>query len=150
MIRINIYKEGVKLPDKISEAYVKKIVKRTAIECSKDKISAALIFCSNDYIKEINKKFRKKNYPTDVLSFPETDDAFPFEKKSYNNLGEIYISADKIIEQAEQFGVTIREEMTRLIVHGFLHLTGYDHEKSKAEERKMFKKEEEILNTLNG
>ena len=150
MIKVNIFKEGAKLPDKISETYIGKIVKKTASECSKDKISVALIFCSNDYIKDINKKFRKKNYPTDVLSFPETDEPFPFEKKSYQNIGEIYISVDKAIEQAEEFGVKIRDELTRLVIHGFLHLIGYDHEKSKAEEKKMFKKEEEILNTLNG
>jgi probable rRNA maturation factor len=150
MIKVNLFKEGVEIPEKISETYFKKIVKKTAVECGIDKISVTLVFCGNNYIKDINRRFRKKNYPTDVLSFPDTGESFPLEKKMYQNSGEIYISVDKAIEQADEFGIKVRDELKRLIIHGFLHLIGYDHEKSKTEEKKMFKKEEEILNTFNG
>ncbi len=88
-----------------------------------------LIICDNSTIKEINAKYRSKNTPTDVLSFPiEGDfDTFP--------LGSIVISSDMILQKAEQLGHTTQEESTLLFIHGLLHLLGYDHEVDSGEMR---------------
>jgi probable rRNA maturation factor len=150
MIRVNIFKEKIVFPEKISGIFIKNIVKTASMECGIENISINIIFCNNEFIKDINREFRKKDYPTDVLSFPDSGESFPFEKKADDFSGEIYISSEKTIQQAEDFGVKFRDELKRLIIHGFLHLIGYDHEISEAEEKKMFKKEEKIFKILNG
>jgi probable rRNA maturation factor len=85
-------------------------------------------------IKELNKRYRKKNRPTDVLSFQD--------KESW---GEIIICPSEIKKNAEKFNSNFKKELSRVLIHGVLHLLGYDHEKAKEEER-MRKKEEYYLN----
>lgn len=99
----------------------------------------SLLFTDNGRIRGLNKEFRGKDKPTDVLSFPMEDDIV---------LGDIAISVDKTKEQAEEFGVTFDEELARLIVHGLLHLLGYDHVKGGAQARNMKAKEEELMEAL--
>lgn len=84
-----------------------------------------LIFCGDKKIKKLNKIYRKKNKPTDVLSFPFEDEDL---------LGEIYISLDTAEKQCKSFETSLREEILRLFVHGLLHLLGYDHKKKKDKE----------------
>lgn len=77
-----------------------------------------VIMCSDYYIRKLNKKFRKINRVTDVLSFPFNDADF---------LGEIYISLQRAKVQAAHFGFLYDDEIERLLVHGLFHLLGYDH-----------------------
>ena len=85
-----------------------------------------IVFVNDKQIASLNKKFRKISKPTDVLSFNLED------KPSRDSIfGEIYISTDTAVRNAEKFGITFRNEMLRLCCHGFLHLLGYDHEKPK-------------------
>jgi len=86
----------------------------------------SLAFISKEEIKKINKKYRKKNKPTDVLSF--------------EGLDEILICPEVVREKGE--------DIKRVFIHGILHLLGYDHEKSDAEAEKMEKLEEKYLNAL--
>lgn len=67
----------------------------------------------------MNRRFRERHAPTDVL-------AFDFEEEDF--LGEVYISLDRAREQAKEYGVDEKEELRRLVVHGLLHLLGYNHE----------------------
>ncbi len=95
-------------------------------------------------IKELNKKYRQKNKVTDVLSFP-------LESKSSKNrkiwpLGDIFICLSFAKIEAKSENVDIEAKLARLTVRGFLHLLGYDHEKSEAEEKKMFQLENKVLN----
>ncbi|TFG35659.1 MAG: rRNA maturation RNase YbeY [Parcubacteria group bacterium] len=85
-------------------------------------------------IKELNKRYRKKNRPTDVLSFQDKE-----------NWGEIVICPIEVKKNAKKFNSNFKKELSRVLIHGVLHLLGYDHEKDK-EEEKMRKKEEYYLN----
>ena len=87
--------------------------------------SVSVAFVSDRRMKELNKFFRGKDSTTDVLSFPHEPDEFDPDTA---NLGDIVISAEQAARQAEENGLTIENEIRQLILHGLLHLCGYDHE----------------------
>lgn len=105
-------------------------------------------------IRTINKDFRNKDVPTDVLSFPMqtlTPGQFAPDKSEVNRdtgclpLGDIVLSADRISAQAEEFGQDVNREMAYLAIHSVLHLLGYDHMDEGAEKRRMRAREKAIL-----
>ncbi len=104
-------------------------------------------------MKTLNRSFRGKDKPTDVLSFP-FHEAEELKRLSGPEpgapfiLGEIVICPEVAADNAALYGATLQEEMSRLLVHGFLHLLGYDHEKSESEARRMRRKERQLLNAL--
>ena len=100
----------------------------------------SLILVDLDEITRINREYRNKDYATDVISFEDEED------EEY--LGDIFISIDKAIEQAKEYGHSIEREFAFLLVHGVLHLHGYDHIEYE-EEQEMFKLQKEILERLN-
>ncbi len=91
-----------------------------------DKRTTTIVFVSDGAIKKLNRQFRRKNYATDVLSFPTQHERFEEEMKT--NLGEVVISLDRAAAQAKESGLTFTNEVEQLILHGLLHLCGYDHE----------------------
>jgi probable rRNA maturation factor len=95
----------------------------------------SLAFVDKEEIKKLNKKFRKKNKATDVLSFDLKESFNLSEDKNY--LGEIIICPEVVKENAKKFGTTAKKEMMKVFVHGILHLCGYDHEKNRVEEKIM-------------
>lgn len=101
--------------------------------------SCVLAFIDAVEMKKLNKQFRGKNYPTDVLSFA------PVEPGS---LGELVFCTDVLKRQAREHQLTYRDELTYMLIHGLLHLLGYDHERSQAEARKMFKIQDAIFEEL--
>ena len=92
---------------------------------------ATLVFVSDAAIKKLNRQFRGKNHVTDVLSFPTQAERFEFENQSF--LGEVVISLERAAAQAKENGLTFRNEVEQLILHGLLHLCGYDHETDDGE-----------------
>ncbi|MCG0274752.1 MAG: rRNA maturation RNase YbeY [Thermosediminibacteraceae bacterium] len=106
-------------------------------------VSVALV--DNDYIHELNKTYRGKDMPTDVLSFPMHDigskSDFESNEEVERLLGDIVISLEKAKEQARAYGHSFEREIAYLVVHGVLHLLGYDHETE--EERKVMREKEE-------
>lgn len=95
---------------------------------------------------ELNSAYRGINRTTDVLSF---EASIPFIDSGADNvLGDIVISIPKAESQSKDYGTTFYDEMYRLVIHGILHLSGYDHERSKYMAQKMRKKEKEIFNAL--
>ena len=90
-----------------------------------------IVFVSDPAIKKLNHQFRGKNYATDVLSFPAEHERF--EKQLNTNLGEVVISLDRAAVQAKENGLTFANEVEQLILHGLLHLSGYDHDTDKGE-----------------
>ena len=104
----------------------------------------SVIIVDNKRIHEINKEYREIDRPTDVISFALEDNE-EIEFDHYRVLGDIYISIDKVREQAKEYGHSEKRELAFLTIHGFLHLLGYDHMKPE-EEKIMFAKQEEILN----
>ena len=103
-----------------------------------------IIIVDNKRIREINRDYRNKDVETDVISFALEDDK-SFTLENYRVLGDIYISIDKVHEQAESYGHSFKRELSFLALHGLLHLLGYDH-MTKEDERVMFTKQEEVLN----
>lgn len=99
-------------------------------------------------MRELNRRHRGKDRPTDVLSFPiyESPKEIPRDRETL--LGDIVINLRAAAKQAPVFGNTLYDEVLRLLVHGFLHLLGYDHERSAYHERKMKTKERELLHAL--
>ena len=89
-------------------------------------LSATIVFVSDDAIKKLNRRFRGKSFATDVLSFP--NEAEPFEVQDGSHLGDVVISVQRAAAQAKANGLSVSSEIEQLILHGLLHLCGYDHE----------------------
>lgn len=120
-----------------------------------------LLFVNNDEIKEINNETRGIDAPTDVLSFPNIEfekegnfDSFDESQDCFEPdtgeliLGDIVLSVDKIISQANEYGHSILREYAFLICHSMLHLIGFDH--IEEDDRKVMEKyQEDIMNILN-
>ncbi len=108
------------------------------------KVSLTLLLSNNQNIKKLNKKFRKKNKPTDILSFP-------FEKNNKRNknlyLGDIAISYEFINFPIFISSLKFKEKLVKTFIHGFLHLLHYDHIKIK-DYKKMIKEELKIYNSV--
>ncbi|MFC1789701.1 rRNA maturation RNase YbeY, partial [Patescibacteria group bacterium] len=99
------------------------------------KMDISIAFVGRAEIKRLNKKYRKKDYFTDVLSYIYS-----------RNLGEVVICPQVVDKNAKIFNNSFKKELVRILTHGILHLFGYDHEKSKKEAEKMIKKEEKYIN----
>ena len=97
----------------------------------KDACDATIVFLADAAIKKLNRQFRRRDYATDVLSFPTQHERFEEEMKT--NLGEVVISLDRAAAQAKENGLTFANEVEQLILHGLLHLCGYDHETDNGE-----------------
>jgi probable rRNA maturation factor len=93
--------------------------------------TATIVFVNDAAIRKLNRQFRGQNYATDVLSFPTEAERFEIENQS--GLGEIVISAERAAIQAKENGLTFDNEVQQLILHGLLHLCGYDHETDSGE-----------------
>lgn len=107
-------------------------------------------FIDNEEIRELNHAYRGKDIATDVLSFPLGEDGeYDMNHLTGNlQLGDIVISAQRALEQAEMYGHSFEREIGFLTVHSMLHLLGYDHENGGLEARKMREKEETVLNQI--
>jgi probable rRNA maturation factor len=111
-------------------------------------ISINLIFCGARKIRSLNREYRNKDKKTDVLSFPLVD-SYRVKPDFYTpivDLGDIYICREVAQSQAKSYGLSLEEEVMRQLIHGTLHLLGYDHEVSPKEEKVMFSIEEQIFN----
>lgn len=114
----------------------------------KDK-EISLLFVDNEEIRDINKRYLNRNYPTNVLSFSLTDGQYG--NINPHVLGDIVISVEKAIEDAGEADIALNDEIDFLMIHGVLHLLDYNHENtSEAEILKMNKKERELFYMLKG
>lgn len=114
-------------------------------------LSFDVVFCDNEKIHEINRDYRQKDTPTDVISFAIFADSEPAERFVFDeeiNLGEIIISLEKTKQQAEENSHSFLDELYFLLAHGILHLAGYDHqtEETLAE---MWNMQKEMTGAIN-
>ena len=157
-----MYIEMVDETGQVSEEILKQtqeILEFAAQKTGKEKKEMAVTFVSNERSHELNLEYRDTDRPTDVISLeykPELDVSVDEEDlldhpelaemledfDAY--IGELFISVDKAREQAEEYGHSFEREMGFLVVHGFLHINGYDHY-TPEEEAEMFGLQEEIL-----
>ena len=108
-------------------------------------ISISLV--DNEFIHKMNREYRGIDRPTDVISFAFLDNEDReslYKSKEPVCLGDIYISVDKAKEQAQEYGHSLKRELSFLFVHGLLHLLGYDH-MTEEDEKVMFRLQDEIL-----
>ncbi|MDD2371325.1 MAG: rRNA maturation RNase YbeY [Firmicutes bacterium] len=121
---------------------------------SVDNYEVSVLITDNEEIRSLNKKYRNVDSDTDVLSFPlfeendESEEPLFFNETEEIILGDIIISGEKALEQSIDFGHSFLREMSYLLVHGILHLLGYDHEKEE-DKKNMRIMEEQILMKLD-
>jgi len=114
----------------------------------KDDWVVSLVFCDDDFIQTLNRDYRKKDEPTDVLSFPLGDSVTQGGKTSFL-AGDIVISLPGLARNVADFGVGENDELKRLIVHGLLHLDGMDHADNNPRQP-MLILQESVLDCLSG
>ena len=143
MINIEVNFENIveiEMQDSIKD-YCKRVLKY--LEITKWEIS--VVICDNQYIKDLNYRYRYKNEPTDVLSFNQ--DLVPVDGTIY--AGDIVISLEAVKLNAITYSVPFNEELKRVVVHGILHLNGMDHQ-TNSEEEKMLQIQEDLLKKIPG
>ena len=125
----------------------------------KDGWELSVLFCDDSFIQHLNKEFREIDSPTDILSF-EDGTEYEDEDGKWYSAGDIAISLETFTKNAKEFGVSLDNELKRLLIHGVLHLTGLDHgeahiakdrtfEVGTEDDKKMLELQEEILLLLN-
>lgn len=138
--------------NEVKSSHIEQVEKLLNFAAEKENVEAgselSVTFVTNDRIQEINREYRDKDKPTDVISFAmeelgegETEIAGEGIPRV---LGDIIISIQRTEEQAAEYGHSFERELGFLAVHGFLHLLGYDHETDE-EEREMFGRQKDIL-----
>ena len=142
--------------EKVDLKQVRAILKKI-VSYYGEKRDFSVTFVTDNEIQELNREYREIDAPTDILTF-RLDDApsFPisFEEEDVdflNNeeMGDIFISLDTMRRNAEEFGVKNEEELSRLLVHGILHLRGLDHKTNDFAKEEMLKEQEEVLTKLS-
>ncbi|MDR0724468.1 MAG: rRNA maturation RNase YbeY [Prevotellaceae bacterium] len=137
---INFYDENTLFSYAGKRKFAKKQIKTLLEMESKETGDLCFIFCTDDFLLDINKKYLEHDYYTDVITFDYTVD---------NTVsGDIFISVERVEENAREFGVSFNHELCRVMYHGVLHLCGYKDE-SEDEERTMREKEDFYLKTLS-
>jgi probable rRNA maturation factor len=131
------------------EQLLHQIVEKAAqMEGLEGEVELSITFVNDERIQEINRQYRDKDQPTDVISFAlneqDEDELEILSDDMPNVLGDIIISVPRIHEQAQDYGHSFERELGFLTVHGFLHLLGYDH-LTETEEKEMFTRQEDIL-----
>lgn len=151
--RWRIYIEAKKRPPGITLARVRGFAEEILAMLTAEKLPRAvtelsILLIGDRAMRALNRDFRGKDKPTDVLSFSQLEGENGIPSPT---LGDLVISVDTTKRQAKEYGVTFERELLRLMVHGILHLHGYDHEGvSKAEAQRMRRREERILKSIAG
>lgn len=134
--------DQVDIDEAMMELFREAIRQALLMEKASTDFEISLSIVDNREIQELNRDYRGIDSCTDVLSFPLGDDFGPQPM-----LGDIIVSAEKALEQAEEYGHSFRREMTYLIVHSMFHLMGYDHMEEE-EKRLMRKKEKGVMKKI--
>ncbi|MDQ1001467.1 putative rRNA maturation factor [Neobacillus niacini] len=147
-LMIDLVDETDQLSDEQMEEIEKLLNFAAEKESVEDNSEVSVTFVTNERIHEINREYRDKDAPTDVISFAMEElgegEIELIGEELPRVLGDIIISIPKAEEQAKEYGHSFIRELGFLSVHGFLHLLGYDH-MEKEEEEKMFSRQKDIL-----
>ncbi len=120
----------IDIAKKILDFYLSQVLEQSCLNgFAYDTISFDFLYCDSKKTHEINREYREKDYPADIITFAifaDSEEKFIFDGEI--NLGEVIIALDKVIEEADKKGVTKEHELAFLISHGILHLLGFDHQ----------------------
>jgi len=148
MINVNVFSNEKAWSKKLKrkEFFFNKICKAfpKKYQFSGKKISFSLLLSNNKSIKKLNKEFRNKNKPTDILSFP-INKKIKISKQTY--IGDIIISYDFIDKPKSQKIIRFKEKLIKIFIHGFLHLLGFNHIKN-VDYQKMLNEEKRIFQSI--
>ena len=129
---------------KFSSARIKQVARAILQLVGQPEAELSLALIGNAEMRKLNAKYRHKDYPTDVLSFPAANNL----PAGAQLLGDVVISLDKAAEQARERQRPLDQEVTTLLIHGVVHLLGYDHERSAKDARIMTRVEKKIARQL--
>lgn len=135
-------------PKKAVKAYLEKICSVLELK----NVEYSVTFCDEEYIRTLNKDYRNIDSSTDILSFAAEDSEEGFDfivpKKAKRNLGDMIICLSVMSTNAKAFSVSETEELSRLLIHGTLHLSGLDHKTNDMETEPMLIKQEKLLKEI--
>jgi probable rRNA maturation factor len=145
MNRVIIRTKEIQKPSWASPAasFCKKVLRKLSL----DNYELSVVFCNNEFIRDLNMRFRGKNEPTDILSFSQ-EEGGGFPGEGVRVMGDMVISLDMLKQNCRDFSVLEEEELKRLLIHGILHLSGQDHRDSSPGQP-MLIRQEEILHELS-
>jgi len=124
----------------VKKDFLKKIAIRVLKEEKKKRAGLSIVLVGPSRMKKLNKKYLKKNSVTDVLAFGQSKE-FPIIPADELSLGEIVICPSEIKKNVKFYSSSFKKELARVLIHGILHLLGYNHEVSKAKEKVMEEKQ---------
>ncbi|MCP6718502.1 MAG: rRNA maturation RNase YbeY [Patescibacteria group bacterium] len=135
---------------KINKVFLKKISQKVLKKEKKENSSLSIALIGSARMRKLNKKYRGKNRSTDVLSFAEDLDFLGKSKelKKLNVLGEVVICIGNVKKNAKRLNVSFKKELTRVLIHGILHILGYDHEISESKAKLMRERENYYLSNI--
>jgi probable rRNA maturation factor len=144
MNRVEIGVKGVALPDWADRAGKFAVAVCDRLCC--DNWDVSVLFCNDDFIRNLNRRFRSRDEPTDVLSFPLGGTHTENGERRYAS-GDIVISLETLVSNSKRFKVGEDEELRRLLIHGILHLKGFDHATNAPEEEMLLLQEQVLAET---
>jgi probable rRNA maturation factor len=145
--RVSIALTEKKVKSPVSVATLKTIAQKTCEVTRMPGGEISLVVCDDNFISDLNRVYRGKNNPTDVLSFPMGCNTDPNAEDFI--LGDIIISVPTAVAQAADLGSTVEEEFIFLFIHGLLHLLGYTHD-HEDDEKVMMEAAKEIQSGIKG
>lgn len=125
----------------VRETVVQRVIQWLLVSLGEAESEVSIEFVGDTRMRRLNREYRKKDRTTDVLAFASREAGGPPSPL----LGDVVVSVPTARRQASSLGHSLNEELVRLLIHGVLHLVGYDHERSEAEARKMKQKEGRLL-----
>ncbi len=150
---MEIYIRNLQRSTRLDPRKIKRDLARALRSLGLSQTEISIVFVNGARMRSLNARYRGIDRPTDVLSFPMTTDAgLKKDILAVHGvpvpLGDIVICVPKAVIQAKEYGTSVRQEIRRLLVHGLLHLLGYDHELGSYQRVKMKKKERELLDAI--
>ena len=138
----------------LPEAWLSEVARGTLAAEGKTDVELGILITSQEIIQELNRRYLKEDHPTDVLSFAmleseEGEEPFPCPEDGVQHLGEVIISFPQAERQAAEHGHSSEKETAVLLIHGILHLLGYDHA-TPEDEQAMEEREAAVLKLVAG
>ena len=125
---------------------IRRVAERILIGLGLSKAELSLLFVNDPFIRELNRNYLQRDKPTNVIAFPMGKGEFASLHPVV--LGDLVISVETASRQSPRFGLSTQEMIILLMIHGILHLIGYDHERSRKDAREMAKKQRELFNRV--
>lgn len=125
---------------KLTAQLSQELLVRKVLSKAQSNLELTIVFLNQAPAKKLNFSFRKKNYATDVLSFPGDE--------ALGTLGELILCPQVLKAQAKEHEMSFHEELGYMVIHGVLHLLGFDHEKTEYQAKKMFRLQDQIFDKL--